>query len=266
MLVEEATEVARHLHSYYLVEAEPGGTSPSWQSDGPTGVKGSSGFSASARGLAFGVAAGAETKPEFANGSGQPVNAATAAPGKCRNPLRSLAFPSPCLPANCKLLLEQYPCLRSPAVVARMLQGCDISRMPAERFSGTLDVPPDLDEKGFDGVTPVFGVCSSATPRLKGVSIGQTHQTLSAPADDAFGSTICLHFRGLKALAAQLSGCGSPVDGLGMTEPEGRGSNWRDVGGRIAVTEVGGAAVEAGIAPWEAAELFADIFKTSVLG
>ncbi|CDJ26857.1 DNA polymerase theta, putative [Eimeria mitis] len=219
MIVEEAAEAARYLHAYYLIEAEPSDTSPTLQSDGQTLANGSSGSSAFSQGPALGVAAGVTTRSKLASGSGQSISAVTVAPGERKHILRSLAFPSSCLPATCKLLLQQYPCLRSPVVLARLLQRCDVSKIPTERLP-----------------------------------------------DDAFGSSVCLHFRGLKELAAQLSSGGDPVAGLKMNEPDGKGMNWRDIGGRLAVTEVGGAAVEAGITPWEAAEIFADVFKTSVLG
>ncbi|CDI86192.1 DNA polymerase theta, putative [Eimeria praecox] len=265
VLVQEAAEAARYLHSYYLIEAEPGGASLNLQNNGQNDVKGSCGYPAFAQGPA-GAVIGATTNSEASSGPAQTVSAAPFARSEVRHPLRSLAFPSSCLPAACNLLLQQYPCLRSPVVLARMLQGFDISRRPAERFSGSFDAPQQSDEEAPNGTTTVPHVCSSAACSLKGLDIGQTNQAPSAPADEAFGSSVCLHFRGLKALAAQLSGCRSPVDGSRTTEPEDGGLNWSDVGGLLAVTEVGGAAVEAGITPWEASEIFADIFKTSVLG
>ncbi|CDJ50716.1 DNA polymerase theta, putative [Eimeria brunetti] len=265
MLVDEAAQAARYLHSYYLIEAEPSVSSPTLQSDGPTDVKGSSSYSAFAQCPAFGDAARGERKSDLASQPEQSVSGVTADPGKHRHPLRSLAFPSPCLPATCKLLLQQYPCLRSPVVLSRMLQGCDMDRTPAERSSGTADIPQQLDNEASDSVTEASRP-SSVASLLKGVNIGKSRQTSSAPAGDAFRSSVWLHFRGLKALTAQLNGGGVPFDGMEMTAVEGRGVSWRDVGGRLAATDVGAAAVEAGIAPWEAAEIFADVFKTSILG
>ncbi|CDJ58029.1 hypothetical protein, conserved [Eimeria maxima] len=141
-----------------------------------------------------------------------------------------------------------------------------MSIVSAKTSSGASGIPQELHEDCCDSATAVSCVPSSSASLLKGVGIGQTHQAESTSGYEAFGSSICLHFRGLKDLAAQLCGVGSSVGGLRGNEPGDQGLNWKDVGGRIAVTEVGGAAVEAGIAPWEAAEIFADIFKTSILG
>lgn len=266
MLVEEAAEAARYLHTYYLVEAECSGTSLSVHCDGPNTGKSNSGRSAFEREPQLGIGARTITALESANESHKCVAGGTFVPGKRSHPMRSLAFPSSCLPATSKLLLQQYPCLRSPVVVARMLQGCGMSIVSAKTSSGASGIPQELHEDCCDSATAVSCVPSSSASLLKGVGIGQTHQAESTSGYEAFGSSICLHFRGLKDLAAQLCGVGSSVGGLRGNEPGDQGLNWKDVGGRIAVTEVGGAAVEAGIAPWEAAEIFADIFKTSILG
>ncbi|CDJ63884.1 DNA polymerase theta, putative [Eimeria necatrix] len=221
LLVREAAEAARYLHTYYLIEAEPSGRLPICRTDESTGIKGcigSCGISeANPQLLATTLG-----RPDWEVASEKSVSVVAAADEKHRHPLRSLAFPSACLSAACRLLLQQYPCLRSPVVLARMLQGCEIKEKAREGLVSDSS-----------GSAQQLVINAAATP---------------------------------SALATHLDGKHNLEDNSIVTDLGETAVTWSDIGGQIATTEVGGAAVEAGFAPWEAAELFADIFKASVLG
>lgn len=265
MLVREAAEAARYLHTYYLIEAEPSGRLPICRTDESAGIKGcigSCGISeANPQLLATTLG-----RPDWEVASEKSVSVVAAADEKHRHPLRSLAFPSACLSAACRLLLQQYPCLRSPVVLARMLQGCEIKEKAREGL--VSDSSGSAQQLVINAAATPSGnlpVLPTGFARKAGAT-GQRNLTPAFGESDAFASSVRLHFRGLEALATHLDGKHNLEDNSIVTDLGETAVTWSDIGGQIATTEVGGAAVEAGVAPWEAAELFADIFKASVLG
>lgn len=257
-LVEEAAECTRYLHSCYLLEAEPrkfpsassreqhedadrcfGQETPSSAQQGDAGDV----FKTSIEDLA-------------------PKN--TTEPSPRKRWLHSLAFPASTLPVACRKLLQEYPCLRSPVVLTRMLQGGDFVEgrtesllLPTSTGGEAIDVGAAVDRT----TTPEIHVESERSRCHRGCRVAaatQEHET--------FSSHVRLHFRGLSALANQLVETSDVFPAAATSKSWWAHGSWEDVWGQLAATEAGAAAVEAGLAPWEAAELFADIFKTSVLG
>lgn len=187
-----------------------------------------------------------------------------------RPSLRSLAFPPVPFSATCRLLLQQYPCLRSPAVLARMLQGGEFDEKQPD------EVPRTVPLQSADGTcwkatgtaAANAGLFTTGSPLKGGEALQQRDGVVAAAVAEreSFASSIRLHFRGLGALAAQLAEGQSACSATAGVMACSARTSWSDIGGRLATTGAGAAAVEAGLAPWEAAELFADVFKTSVLG
>ncbi|CDJ42257.1 DNA polymerase theta, putative [Eimeria tenella] len=265
LLVREAAEAARYLHTYYLIEAEPSGPLPICRTDESAGIKSCSGSYGISEANPQ-ISATTLGRPHWDIASEKSVSVVAAADEKRRHPLRSLAFPSACLSAACRLLLQQYPCLRSPVVLARMLQGCEIKEKAREGLvsdsSGSAQQLVINAAATPSGNLPVLPTGFA----MKVGAVGRSNLTPTCGESDAFASSVRLHFRGLEALATHLDGEHNLRNNSKVTDLGEMAATWRDIGGQIATTEVGGAAVEAGVAPWEAAELFADIFKASVLG
>ncbi|KAL8436442.1 hypothetical protein ACSSS7_001734 [Eimeria intestinalis] len=272
-VVEEIAECVRFLHAFYLLEAEPAFSLSPLDGDGD--VQPSSEYSAlkeeKTGQLQFvpGLVKSEENHEALPK---TPARASSAVSASHTPSLQSLAFPASPLPAVCKLLLQQYPCLRSPVVLARMLQGGEFDKKqhPAFKLSSFVGSHSPLSSplKSTKGAS---SECTSAPGSpLKGAGFVRHPSRVSAAATqerEVFSSRVRLYFRGLDALADQLASAStSPVCTSGSSVDHCSRGKWSDLGGRLAPTDVGAAAVEAGLAPWEAAELFADVFKTSIMG
>lgn len=268
LLIEEASECARYLHSYYLLEAEPSTSLPASLSEVQFGGHGRCGCSRpDGDGTTLPGSRGGTATPGSACRLGERANAV--APEMERPFLRSLAFPSSPLPATCKLLLQQYPCLRSPAVLTRLLQGREFNERPPGGLASSA--PSRWPQTATEKATEVTAAAARGSPTRMPWKNGEltyrpNHLSGCEEERQAFLSSVRLHFSGIDSLAAQLTEDTNASAAVCVDASCGAKGNWRDIGGRLAATEAGAAAVEAGIAPWEAAELFADVFKTSVLG
>ncbi|KAL8425333.1 hypothetical protein Efla_001715 [Eimeria flavescens] len=272
-LVEEAAECARYLHTFFLLEAEPGySASASLKSE--YAGRNKSIFCLTGSGAStvrpFSGDVKAEAEPPASLGQDS-----AGAPTMQTPSLHSLAFPTSPLPPTCRLMLQQYPCLRSPVVLARMLQGAEFDSRPLSesltRFAASVS-PIKSPSTVTSGVAGISGssahLTASAAALRSGGHLSQRARMTAAAVEEqeSFASSVRLYFRGLFALADQLSG-GPQTPLSAMSDaPRCLKGRWDDLRGRLATTDAGAAAVEAGLAPWEAAELFADFFKTSVLG
>lgn len=267
--MKEAADCARYLHAYYLLEIEP-----SASMSVPLALT----CGCSCCGRDQDKSSESDSKAERTRQDTtichdkEAVDGSRFAPGLERPSLLSLAFPASPLPATCKLLLKQYPCLRSPVVLTRMLHGGEfrkVSERPAEEMSlPDSPVAHQTTRERLEWTLPAAHESNSRVALRSGSASGHRGHTAAACADElkTFLSACRLHFQGLDALAARFTGDTSCLADVTSVASHVARSDWRDVNGRLAVTEIGGAAVEAGIAPWEAAELFADIFKTSIFG
>ncbi|OEH79324.1 DNA polymerase [Cyclospora cayetanensis] len=290
-LVEEAAAAVRYLHTCFLLEAEAASASPpccamQQQFQGPSNPwLCCSGASAHEKPAVHNSARPAP-HANLANAPPELVEAAHTTPSQtCRFPLRALAFPPSTLPAPCQALLQRYPCLRSPAVLARMLQAALYASDNAEAMPDSaplLHAAPRGPPDAAPHTTSHLPASSKHPPQSRGAT-GQSSRApmLSSRDEEAFAARLRLHFSALDELAAQLEGkthparVALPSAAAPRERPvEGRSSDVDVEGGkaggeggrRLALTEAGAATVEAGLAPWEGAELYADIFKTSVLG
>ncbi|KAL8450751.1 hypothetical protein Emed_002389 [Eimeria media] len=275
VVIEEAAECVRLLHAFYLLEAEPASTpSTSPLDGGGDGERTSECFASKdegARQLQF-VTGPVKAEEDVEAVPETPVRAANAVSVAHTPSLRSLAFPASPLPAVCKLLLQQYPCLRSPVVLARMLQGGEFDKKqhPASELSSFVNSQSPL-RSPVKSAKEAASDCSSAPGSpLKDAGFIRHPSRSSAAAtqeQETFSSRVRLYFRGLDVLADQLAVTSkSTLSTTGSAANHSSRGKWDDLGGRLAPTEAGAAAVEAGLAPWEAAELFADVFKTSIMG
>ncbi|XP_026191087.1 uncharacterized protein LOC34624129 [Cyclospora cayetanensis] len=275
-LVEEAAAAVRYLHTCFLLEAEAASASPpccamQQQFQGPSDPwLCCSGASAHEKPAVHNSARPAP-HANLANAPPELVEAAHTTPSQtCRFPLRALAFPPSTLPAPCQALLQRYPCLRSPAVLARMLQAALHASDNAEAMPDSaplLHAAPRGPPDAAPDTTSHLPASSKHPPQSRGAT-GQSSRApmLSSRDEEAFAARLRLHFSALDELAAQLEGKTHPARGRSSDVDVEGGKAGGEGGRRLALTEAGAATVEAGLAPWEGAELYADIFKTSVLG
>ncbi|KAL8273648.1 hypothetical protein Esti_002470 [Eimeria stiedai] len=274
-VVEEAAECARFLHAFYLLEAEPASslsTSPlDWDGGGERSSE-CSALEEERAGQLHLVTGPVKAEEDIRAFPETPARAASAVSVPHMPSLRSLALPASPLPPVCKLLLQQYPCLRSPVVLARMLQGgeFDKKKHAASELSCFVGSHSPVNSP-VKSTKEATSECTSAPGSpLKGAGFIRHPSRSSAAATqerEIFSSRVRLYFRGLDALADQLAAnCKSTLSTSGSAANHCSGGKWDDLGGRLAPTDAGAAAVEAGLAPWEAAELFADVFKTSIMG
>ncbi|KAL8443255.1 hypothetical protein Emag_005980 [Eimeria magna] len=274
-VVGEAAECARFLHAFYLLEAEPASALSTSRSDGDgDGGRTSECFALKeerARQLQL-VTGPVKAEGDFGTLAETPLRSANAVSAPHTPSLRSLAFPTRPLPAVCKLLLQQYPCLRSPVVLARMLQGGEFEKKQhsASELSGSVGSYSPL-RSPVESTKGASSECTSApgSPlRDAGFIRHPSRSSVAATQEqEIFSSRVRLYFRGLAVLADQLAVTPKSIlPTTGSAASRCSRGKWDDLGGRLAPTDAGAAAVEAGLAPWEAAELFADVFKTSIMG
>lgn len=186
----------------------------------------------------------------------------------CSSSLWRLSFSPQVLPGVCQSLLQRYPCLRSPIVLCRIIQRVWPEKRASTEPHSFSPAPPPISrvDQHDNFATSIPTEASRANPVSPCYIVDNTSEMERV----SFAALVVRHFRGFWHLVELLQRS-EPSGGrcsqvLTSCSACGCTEKWRDVGGRLAVTEAGAAAVDAGLSPQEAAEIYADVFAVSALG